>query len=244
MTIEVTAPQFSGSDVFMSSSPRDAERSVRSILGREGEERTDQSENSSTPLQPAYATVRRIFRRSSSSSSGSGSGNGRAAARPLAGPLLVPPLNFQTVAIGVSRSGHPNERNYEFLRRLRLKTVMYLAEDDYRPTMTFFAQREGVKILHHRITVNKEPFATMEEDRVAEALAQLLDRRNYPILVHCNKGKYRVGCLIGILRRIQGWSYNSIFEEFARFAGTKAVDEEVSLAGRELTIVPVGSRKI
>ena len=73
--------------------------------------------------------------------------------------------------------------------------------------------------------------------------------------VHCNKGKYRVGCIIGILRRLQGCeyagvqsgvvmtglltlppppspprpgSYTSTFEEFARFAGTKAVDEEVS----------------
>ncbi|CAO1619098.1 unnamed protein product [Parajaminaea phylloscopi] len=141
-------------------------------------------------------------------------------------PLLVPPLNFQTVAVGVSRSGHPNERNYAFLGRLKLKTVMYLSEDDYRPSMTTFAQREGVRVLHHRIDVNKEPFATMDEERVAEALAQLLDRRNYPILVHCNKGKYRVGCIIGILRRIQGWGYTSIFEEYARFAGTKAIDEE------------------
>lgn len=40
--------------------------------------------------------------------------------------------------------------------------------------------------------------------------------------------QYRVGCLIGLLRRLQGWSHTSIFEEFARFAGTKAVDEEVS----------------
>lgn len=40
--------------------------------------------------------------------------------------LLVPPLNFQNVAQGVSRSGHPNERNYEFIRRMKLRTVMYV----------------------------------------------------------------------------------------------------------------------
>lgn len=38
--------------------------------------------------------------------------------------LLVPPLNFQNVTHGISRSGHPNERNYEFIRRLRLKSIM------------------------------------------------------------------------------------------------------------------------
>lgn len=47
---------------------------------------------------------------------------------------------------------------------------------------------------------------------------------------HCTQ--YRVGCLVGLIRRLQGWSHISIFEEFARFAGTKAVDEEVSRCGR------------
>lgn len=68
----------------------------------------------------------------------------------------------------------------------------------------------------------------MESDIVAEALSQALDKRNYPLLIHCNKGKARVGVITGLIRRLQGWSHTSIFEEYARFAGTKAVDEEVS----------------
>lgn len=69
---------------------------------------------------------------------------------------------------------------------------------------------------------------TVEADIVAEALSQALDKRNYPLLIHCNKGKARVGVITGLIRRLQGWSHTSIFEEYARFAGTKAVDEEVS----------------
>lgn len=38
--------------------------------------------------------------------------------------LIVPPLNFDMVAGGVYRSGHPNERNYGFMRRLGLKSIM------------------------------------------------------------------------------------------------------------------------
>ena len=45
---------------------------------------------------------------------------------------VVPPLNFDMVAPGVYRSGHPNERNFSFLKRLNLKSIIYLANDDYR----------------------------------------------------------------------------------------------------------------
>lgn len=76
--------------------------------------------------------------------------------------LLVPPLNFQNVTFGISRSGHPNERNYEFLRRLRLKTIMYVATDDYRSKISSFAEEEGIKVLHFRVSVNKEPFGESE----------------------------------------------------------------------------------
>ena len=39
--------------------------------------------------------------------------------------LLVPPLNFAMVAPGVYRSGYPNKRNFPFLRRLGLRSIMY-----------------------------------------------------------------------------------------------------------------------
>lgn len=39
-------------------------------------------------------------------------------------PVLVPPINFALVAPGVYRSGHPNRRNFGFLQRLGLKTVL------------------------------------------------------------------------------------------------------------------------
>lgn len=66
----------------------------------------------------------------------------------------------------------------------------------------------------------------MDEAEVALALEHVLDKRNHPVLIHCNKGKYRVGCLVGCLRRLQGWSHISILEECARFAGDKIADEE------------------
>jgi hypothetical protein len=49
---------------------------------------------------------------------------------------------------------------------------------------------------------------------------QLCDNRR-PLLVHCTKGTHRTGCVVGCLRKLEGWSLTPIFDEYRRFAGTK-----------------------
>eukprot|EP00002_Diphylleia_rotans_P032494 TRINITY_DN6832_c0_g2_i1.p1 TRINITY_DN6832_c0_g2~~TRINITY_DN6832_c0_g2_i1.p1 ORF type:complete len:100 (+),score=21.88 TRINITY_DN6832_c0_g2_i1:590-889(+) len=68
---------------------------------------------------------------------------------------------------------------------------------------------------------NKEPFVDISEDVIRLALQALLDARNHPVLIHCNKGKHRTGSLVGCLRKVQQWSLTYIFDEYRRFAGTK-----------------------
>ena len=69
----------------------------------------------------------------------------------------------------------------------------------------------------------------MDKEMIIKALQLTLDTRNHPILIHCNKGKHRVGCVMGILRKLQNWSITSIFDEYRRFAGTKTriADQEL-----------------
>ncbi|KAJ3185812.1 hypothetical protein HDU85_001181 [Gaertneriomyces sp. JEL0708] len=143
-----------------------------------------------------------------------------AVATPRAKPL-VPPLNFAMVAPGVYRSGYPNRKNFPFLQKLGLKSIMYLAEDDYFPeTLTFLADH-NIKIFHVRIGGNKEPFGEIDQKLISDALVNVLDTRLHPILIHCNKGAHRVGCLVGTLRKLQNWSMTSSFDEYKRFAGSK-----------------------
>lgn len=59
---------------------------------------------------------------------------------------------------------------------------------------------------------------------IREALQVILDVRRHPVLIHCNKGKHRTGCLVGCLRKVQRWSLTSIFDEYRRYAGTKTRD--------------------
>ena len=52
-----------------------------------------------------------------------------------------------------------------------------------------FIRSQGIK--HHQIAIppNKEAFDAIPVTAMTEALSVVCDARNYPMLVHCNKGK-------------------------------------------------------
>eukprot|EP00761_Pharyngomonas_kirbyi_P001757 gb/GECH01001761.1/.p1 GENE.gb/GECH01001761.1/~~gb/GECH01001761.1/.p1 ORF type:complete len:174 (+),score=33.98 gb/GECH01001761.1/:1-522(+) len=135
--------------------------------------------------------------------------------------ILIPPLNFSMVAPGIYRSGYPNKKNFPFLKKIGLKSILYLCPEDYADSNKEFARANGVKILQFGVEGNKEPFVDIPEEVIRQAIVELLDTRNHPILIHCNKGKHRTGVLVGCLRKMQKWSLTSIFDEYRRFAKTK-----------------------
>ncbi|CAH2059696.1 unnamed protein product [Thlaspi arvense] len=67
-----------------------------------------------------------------------------------------------------------------------------------------------------------EPFVNISDHKIREALKVLLDEKNHPLLIHCNRGKHRTGCLVGCMRKLQKWCLTSIFDEYQRFAAAKA----------------------
>ncbi|WWC73742.1 uncharacterized protein I206_107714 [Kwoniella pini CBS 10737] len=141
---------------------------------------------------------------------------------------LVPPENFSLVSKGVYRSGFPKKRNFEFMKTLRLKTVLTLVLEDYPEANLEWCQSQDIQFMQFGIPGNKEPFDNIPEDVICSALVAIMDKRNHPILIHCNKGKHRTGCLIGCIRRIQSWTLTSIFDEYRRFSSPKsrAVDQQ------------------
>ena len=134
--------------------------------------------------------------------------------------ILVPPLSFAMVEDSVYRSGYPNKRNFPFLKKLGLRSIMYLSDDEYSQENLDFLKEHNINIFHIRISGNKEPFQEIDQADVVTALQLLLDTRNHPMLVHCNKGRHRVGCIVGCLRKLQSWSMASLFDEFRRFCGS------------------------
>ncbi|KAJ1835865.1 tyrosine-protein phosphatase siw14 [Coemansia sp. RSA 2706] len=135
--------------------------------------------------------------------------------------LMVPPLNFALIAPGIYRSGFPNPKSHPFLLQLGLRTIIYVFDGDCQPYHLQFIQDNSINYKHFRVAANKEPFAEMDHAVVAQILAEVLDTRNHPLLLHCNRGIRRVGCLVGCIRKLQGWAMTAIFDEYQRFSGTK-----------------------
>ncbi|KAJ1782984.1 tyrosine-protein phosphatase siw14, partial [Coemansia sp. RSA 2399] len=135
---------------------------------------------------------------------------------------MHPPENLAMVCPYIYRSGMPKKRNFPFLKKLRLRSILTLILEEYPPQNQKFLEANGIRLFQFGVAGNKEPFADISEDVVCEALLTLLDRRNHPILVHCNKGKHRTGCLVGCLRKLQEWTNTSIFDEYRRFSAPKS----------------------
>ena len=159
---------------------------------------------------------------------------------------LVPPLNFSLVENGIYRSGFPMPINYPFLKQLRLKTIIYLGDlgnqtskkgkkKDKHGTaeimnnyLDWIKNDTEIRFYNLLFESSQEPFNKPDDIQQATqsltfALQLILNKENYPILIHSNKGKHRTGVLIGIMRKVlQGWCLSGIFEEYEKFAMGKS----------------------
>lgn len=134
---------------------------------------------------------------------------------------LTPPENFALVIGSIYRSSFPQPANFSFLKQLKLKSVLCLIPEEYPELQQRFFETHNVKLFQLGMSGNKEPFVKISLDLITQAIKIVLDPENQPILIHCNRGKHRTGCLIGVLRRLQNWSKTIIFDEYRKFAAPK-----------------------
>lgn len=139
----------------------------------------------------------------------------------LATQPLTPPENFAPVINNIYRSSFPQEANFSFLKTLKLKSVLCLIPEEYPSSQEEFFKKEGIQLFHLGMAGNKEPFVIISSELITEAIRIVINPANQPILIHCNRGKHRTGCLVGVLRRLQKWSLTIIFDEYRKFAAPK-----------------------
>lgn len=82
-------------------------------------------------------------------------------------------------------------------------------------------QDNGIQQIRIHVPANKE-VVRIEAATMLQALGVVLDRSNYPLLIHCNKGKHRTGCVVACFRKVLGESMESIIHEYHTYAGHKA----------------------
>ncbi|SCU90811.1 LAMI_0E03686g1_1 [Lachancea mirantina] len=136
---------------------------------------------------------------------------------------VVPPENFSHVVGEIYRSSFPRPENFDFLEnRIKLKSILVLIPEDYPRENLEFMERAGIRLFQVGMSGNKEPFVNIPSDLITDALEVAMNPENHPILIHCNRGKHRTGCLVGCIRKLQNWSLTMIFDEYRRFAFPKA----------------------
>lgn len=136
-------------------------------------------------------------------------------------PSSGPMNNFGEVAPGIYRSSFPQAGNMEHLRSLGLKSILTLVKTPPSEDFLEYVEEEGIE--HFRIVVpaHKNPSSIIPLDVLLETLKIILDRANYPLLIHCNKGKHRTGCMVACYRKLNGWTDAAIITEYRTFAGEK-----------------------
>ena len=88
--------------------------------------------------------------------------------------LLIPPLNFGRVCRGVYRSGFPGKKNFTFLKKLKLHTVLNLSEHEYPKESIDFLSENQIEWTHMPIVVNCEPMQSTDEALLCNVLVHVL----------------------------------------------------------------------
>lgn len=80
--------------------------------------------------------------------------------------IVTIPENFSMVASGIYRSSFPKRKNFSFLKKLKLKSVLTLILEDYPSVNCNFLEENSIKLYQFGVAGNKEPFVDIPEDKV------------------------------------------------------------------------------
>ncbi|KAI9688531.1 MAG: tyrosine protein phosphatase yvh1 [Bathelium mastoideum] len=137
--------------------------------------------------------------------------------------VMTPPPNYGAVIPGcIFRSGFPREENFTFLQSLKLKTVLTLVTEAPLPAHSKWMQDNNIKHLQIPILPNKEGKPATPVLDFNSALAIVFQRVSHPILIHCNQGRHRTGCIVACFRRITGVCLAAAIDEYQTYADPKA----------------------
>lgn len=99
---------------------------------------------------------------------------------------------------------------------------------------TNWVAAQGVTRLVVDIAPNKDGVVKTTTESLFEAVLYIMTQARHPILLHCNHGKHRTGCVIACVRKINregqdNMTLNEILEEYAVYAGKKARSGDIAL---------------
>ncbi|KIW12435.1 hypothetical protein PV08_09712 [Exophiala spinifera] len=131
------------------------------------------------------------------------------------------PANFQVIAPGLYRSSYPLYAHFDTLADLELKTIITLVAPPIPLDYANFITSNGITHYQIPIQANKDADVYSSDETVNKVLNLILDPSNYPMLIHCNKGRHRTGTMVACFRKVTGWTLEDCIEEYERYSRPK-----------------------
>jgi tyrosine-protein phosphatase SIW14 len=101
-----------------------------------------------------------------------------------------------------------------------LKLVIVLTPETIDDSFHNFLVQNDVQIsVLAQSIANLSDSDSFVEETVLTCLKLIANKNNLPALIICRTGRSATSVAIGCLRKIQKWSFYSIFEEYRRFSG-------------------------
>ncbi|PVU97917.1 hypothetical protein BB561_000175 [Smittium simulii] len=141
--------------------------------------------------------------------------------------FLIPPYRFGQVENRLYRGGYPKQRNFKFLERIKLKTIISLIPDAPTQALTDFCCKNNIKHLVIKVEIPEEN-VTILDIHVSEFLQIATNSSQLPLYYHCADGSNVTGVLTMCLRKLQLWKTPSIELEFLRFEKNQEIISEES----------------
>ena len=107
---------------------------------------------------------------------------------------IIPPLNFCPVEKQLYRSGQPSIINQLFLQQLHLKTILWLASEEPMEDFLDYCLAQNINIefvgmINDYNYTNINPWDSLDERTIQNALELICNKENYPLLVCCGMDK-------------------------------------------------------
>ncbi|TDH65102.1 uncharacterized protein CCR75_006828 [Bremia lactucae] len=144
-------------------------------------------------------------------------------------PALIPPFRFSTMQQGLYRGAYPTLKNFRFLRRLGLNTVVSVIPEPPTSDLADFCANEKITLIHFYAEKFTSDNVTVLPATAAQILNLLIQKKNLPLYIHCLDGANVTGTIVMILRKLQNWTKLATVSEFcSRFTRDHGIEKDES----------------
>ncbi len=129
---------------------------------------------------------------------------------------LIPPSRMSRIEDGLYRSSYPILRNFRYLNRLKLKTIISLIPESPTSDLISYCNYYNINLIHINV-LRTNPLNTSLQNNLVTAINICINSTNFPILIHCIDGKRITSLFVLLLRRLQAYSPIYAISEYWRF---------------------------